>query len=359
MRGDNADDGWKVTPYSCTYDRGNPPEWQKRSDSKIYFYADPAMWQNYEYIGICIYEHNGDILMDWGSKKGRMTDEGNNIWSYDIAEKGAQYGFTLDDNSSYGVIFSADWERQSCDLIIGNDCLGDMAYLTGGSVENPVDSNKSCDIAEWVNADPAVYATPVLVTSLGNVIGETLFKGETFYSTYCAFLESGIDNAVKYSGKTAIETVDDFAKTLGLSKEERDRAFKEADITEQGDVLVRSGDTLIGFQIPNDGGHVMSLDEVKEHLDEFLEIGRSRYAETNLDFVRLIYNKGYLRFERAYYSDDDKSCYAMSAPPDEVPFMQADGTVTAKDQYPLFEETDENIVLWQIDNIDKYGDNFR
>ena len=45
------------------------------------------MWQNYEYIGICIYEHNGDILTDWGSKKGRMTDEGNNIWSYDIAEK--------------------------------------------------------------------------------------------------------------------------------------------------------------------------------------------------------------------------------------------------------------------------------
>ena len=178
------------------------------------------MWQNYEYIGICIYEHNGDILTDWGSKKGRMTDEGNNIWSYDIAEKGAQYGFTLDDNSPYAVIFSADWGRQSCDLIIGNDCLGDMAYLTGGSVENPVDSNKSCDIAEWVNADPAVYATPVLVTTLGNVIGETLFKGDTFYSTYRAFLENNFDNAIKYSGKNAKETADDVAKTLGLSNEE-------------------------------------------------------------------------------------------------------------------------------------------
>ena len=367
MRGDNADDGWKVTPYSCTYDRGNPPEWQKRSDSKIYFYADPAMWQNYEYIGICIYEHNGDILMDWGSKKGRMTDEGNNIWSYDIAEKGAQYGFTLDDNSSYGVIFSADWERQSCDLIIGNDCLGDMAYLTGGSVENPVDSNKSCDIAEWVNADPAVYATPVLVTSLGNVIGETLFKGETFYSTYCAFLESGIDNAVKYSGKTAIETVDDFAKTLGLSKEERDRAFKEADITEQGDVLVRSGDTLIGFQIPNDGGHVMSLDEVKEHLDEFLEIGRSRRnAETNFDLVQLTYDAGTLLYSYGVVCDHDPEiataggssgsagrCIAASNPC-IIPYMQADGTVTMlkTDAYPGV--TEEGAVLWRSDNYDQY-----
>ena len=84
MRGD---DGWEVTPYSCKYDRGDPPEWQKRSDSKIYFYADPALWQNYEYIDIYIYDRNGDQLITWGSKKGRMTDEGNNIWSFDIRGK--------------------------------------------------------------------------------------------------------------------------------------------------------------------------------------------------------------------------------------------------------------------------------
>ena len=209
------------------------------------------MWQNYEYIGICKYEHNGDILMDWGSKKGRMTDEGNNIWSYDIAEKGAQYGFTLDDNSPYAVIFSADWGRQSCDLIIGNDCLGDMAYLTGGSVENPVDSNKSCDIAEWVNADPAVYATPVLVTTLGNVIGETLFKGDTFYSTYCAFVGSGnIDWASMYYDYNLKETAEAVAKKLGLTEAERDRALKEAGFTEQDGNLVRS---YVRLQLPCPG----------------------------------------------------------------------------------------------------------
>ena len=201
------------------------------------------MWQNYEYIGICIYEHNGDILMDWGSKKGRMTDEGNNIWSYDIAEKGAQYGFTLDDNSPYAVIFSADCGRQSCDLIIGNDCLGDMAYLTGGSVENPVDSNKSCDIAEWVNADPAVYATPVRINSEGNVKGEVLPKDETFYSKFCSFLDRysmGIDDNIPIGGKTQKQTVDDLAKTLGLTDEERDRALKEMGFTEQDGTWVRS-----------------------------------------------------------------------------------------------------------------------
>ena len=168
MRGD---DGREVTPYSSKYDRGDPPEWQKRSDGKIYFYADPALWQNYDYIDIYLYDHNGSVQIDWGSKKGRMTDEGNNIWSYDIA----QYGFTLDDNSSYGVFFAADWENQTCELTIGNDCLGDMAYLTGEKVENPVDPDIICDIAEWVNADPAVYATPVQGTSTGNVTSKPNF----------------------------------------------------------------------------------------------------------------------------------------------------------------------------------------
>ena len=165
------------------------------------------MWQNYEYIGICIYEHNGDILTDWGSKKGRMTDEGNNIWSYDIAEKGAQYGFTLDDNSPYAVIFSADWGRQSCDLIIGNDCLGDMAYLTGGKIEDGSYAGTPAYIAEWVNADPAVYATPVRITSDGNVNGELLIKGETFYSKFCSFVKRysmGIDDNIPNASDDSI-----------------------------------------------------------------------------------------------------------------------------------------------------------
>ena len=366
MRGD---DGWEVTPYSCKYDRGDPPEWQKRSDGKIYFYADPALWQNYEYIDIYLYDRNGNHPIEWGSRKGRMTDEGNNIWSYDIA----QYGFTLDDNSSYEVIFSADWKNQSYDLIIGNDCLGDMAYLTGGSVENPVDPYKICDIAEWVNADPAVYATPVQVTLTGNVIGETLFKSETFYSTYCGFLENTIDRVIEYNGKTAKETADDVAKTLGLSKEERDRAFKETDITEQDGDLTRSGVPLAGFQIPDDGGHVMSLDEVKEHLDEFLEIGRSRWPDlTNADLVQLTYDKGELRYSFGVVYDNDPKSGASSGSSSEgssrsdigadagydIPYMHADGTVTIFNSEALPGVTKETVVLWRSDKYDQYDEIF-
>ena len=249
-----------------------------------------------------------------------------------------------------------------------------MAYLTGGSVENPVDSNKICDIAEWVNADPAVYATPVQVTLTGNVIGETLFKGETFYSTYCAFLENTIDSVIKYNGKTAKETADDVAKTLGLSKEERDRAFKETDITEQDGDLTRSGVPLKGFQPPEDGGHVMSLDEVKEHLDEFLEIGRSRVpeinAEINIELAQLTYDKGVLHYSYGVNYDDDYDGTSgfgwATGVRYNVPYMQADGTVTilteASANIPDIDDlpvaTEENVVLWRSDKYDQYDEIF-
>ena len=181
-----------------------------------------------------------------------MTDEGNNIWSFDLAEKCAERGFALDDNASYMIIFSADsdvWDTyedywynhvESFSLIFGNDCFGDMAYLTGGTIENAVDSDRTSYIAEWVNADPAVYATPVTVTASGNVIGEVLPKGETFYATYCRFLDSNIDYASKLSGRTGKQTADDLAKTLGLTRKERDRAFKELGFKVKNGVLVRT-----------------------------------------------------------------------------------------------------------------------
>ena len=45
-----------------------------------------------------------------------------------------------------------------------------------------------------------------------------------------------------YNGKTLKQPADDLAKTLGLTKEERDRAIREAGFTEQGGDLVRSDD---------------------------------------------------------------------------------------------------------------------
>ena len=184
----------------------------------------------------------GQIPLPMG---GGMTDEGNNIWSYDFSAN----NFTLDDNETYIITFSAYWgldfstsfgkDYRTFDLIIGKDCFGDMVYLTGEKLEDEYFPY----IAEWINADPAVYATPVRVTSEGNVNGELLPKGETFYSLFCTFVDRysmGIDDSIPLNGKTQKQTVDDLAKTLGLTEEERDRALKETGFTEKNGSWERS-----------------------------------------------------------------------------------------------------------------------
>ena len=193
----------------------------------------------------------GEVPLPWG---GMMTDEGNNIWSYDFAG-----GHTLDDNVTYLVTFKAEWDFEwdydqvTFELIVGNDCFGDMAYLTGEKLENASYTDTTAYIAEWVNADPDVYATPVRITSRDNVIGEVLPKDETFYSKYCKYLKqySYIDDKKKYNyidaehveEKSDKQKIDEVAKTLGLTEEERDRALKEVGFTEKDGAWVRSLDS--------------------------------------------------------------------------------------------------------------------
>lgn len=193
--------------------------------NKIYFQVDPNIWNNFRYITFYLYDHDtSDNILVWGSKKGNMTNEGNNLWSYDFDEK----GITLEPNKQYGCIFTADWGVHTCDLIIGTECLGDTAYCTGIRVENNVDANKKSYYVKWKNADSTKYAPPLCVTSIGNVVGEALWEGTTEYDLLLDFIMSGLKYALKFNGKTAQQTIDDVAKDLGLSQEDVDRALAEA-----------------------------------------------------------------------------------------------------------------------------------
>ena len=107
-----------------------------------------------------------------------------------------------------------------------------MIYMTGEMVENTVDASKRSYIIEWVNADPKKYATPVCVTSIGNVIGEVLWEGQTLYDCYADFVSrSDLSEIPNYNGKTLRQTLDDMADALGLPEEEKLRAWKENGIT--------------------------------------------------------------------------------------------------------------------------------
>ena len=166
------------------------------ADSKIYFDANSSGWNNYKTITFYLYSKADGEIITWGSKKGNMKDEGSGIWSFDCSS------YTL--GSNYGCIF-------------------------GEQVENNVDSNKKSAVVKWKSGK---YGNPVCVTSIGNVIGDAYWEGETAYSLFVKFLSStgadGIDNALKFNGKSAQQTIDDTAAKLGLSTADVEKAIKES-----------------------------------------------------------------------------------------------------------------------------------
>ncbi len=195
--------------------------------NKVYFEV-PDFWKNYKNITMYLYDHNGEEVIIWGSKKGIMTKEDGNTWSFDFKAK----GITIDSGKQYGVIFTADWETQTCDLILDASCLGDVAFCDGKIAENSIDFSRKAYIAWWNNADPEKYGPALSITSLGNVVGYSLWADTTKYDMLVNFIKSdgmdGLNNALKYNGKTAQETLDDLAKALGLSADDIERAIAES-----------------------------------------------------------------------------------------------------------------------------------
>lgn len=198
------------------------------ADSKIYFEV-PSFWHNFKDIRLYLYEVGGDVLIPWNSKKGKMTDEKNGKWSFDLAAK----GYTFSDSKTYACIFLTNAEAQTCDLFIGNPCIGDTAYCTGenNKIENTEDSNKKSWEVKWRNADPNRWGVPLAVTSIGNIVGSALPAGTSKYDLFLSFLKDtgkkGVNNAIKFNGKSVQETIDDAAKKLGLGIEDVKKALKE------------------------------------------------------------------------------------------------------------------------------------
>ena len=196
--------------------------------NKIYFEVNPDLWKNFRTVTLYLYPHGGDALITWGSKKGNMKDEGGNKWSFDFGDKGIE----IESGKQYGMIFTGDWGVQTCDIIWDSSVMGDTAYCTGDQVENNVDSNKKSYYVKWKNADASKYAPPVCITSIGNIIGEALWSGTTYYDMLVNFIKSdgsdGLSNALKYNGKNAQQTLDDIAKQWGLSQDDIEKAIKEA-----------------------------------------------------------------------------------------------------------------------------------
>lgn len=199
------------------------------------FDAKSAGWEDAEYISFHIWGDD-EIFFDWGSRRQKgKDDDGDGIWTYDLDSQ----GIVLDPDKNYYVICYSSTGDQTYNLIAGVECFGDTVYLDGTQTENPVDSSKKTYTAYWKNQDPAVYGPQLAITSIGNVVGTCLPKGQTGYSLMVAFFKNYYTNALgcleKNGYKDSQEMVDTIGTKLGLTKDGVEAAIKESEVDVEWD----------------------------------------------------------------------------------------------------------------------------
>lgn len=165
----------------------------------------------------------GAELLAWGSKKLDGTDNGDGTWSYDASAMGIESG------KQYAIIFNDGTSgAQTYDLMFDDSCFGDTGYATGTSLENPVDSNKTAIEAKWKNNS---LGPRKQITSIGNVVGQTIPSYTNPKSMFVDFLKNTLTNARTFSGKNDQDLLDDTAKALDLTKDDVESAISEAGVT--------------------------------------------------------------------------------------------------------------------------------
>ncbi|WP_407385134.1 hypothetical protein [Ruminococcus sp.] len=198
----------------------------------IYFDAASAGWEKSERIMFYVYEIGGEELIPWGSKRLIGTEGADHIWSYDVGAMGVvpgkQYGLIMNDGAGFA---------QCSELLLDTTCFGDTVYADRNvRIENPADSNKTSFSAHWKQSK---YGTIKQITSIGNVIGETIPANTSAYQMLVNFLASKgypcLTNALKFNGKDAQTTIDEIAKALGLNKNDVEKAIQEAKVTGAND----------------------------------------------------------------------------------------------------------------------------
>lgn len=124
---------------------------------------------------------DGSKLYDWQLKDEKMTKvEGKeNTWKYDIPAG------PYDE-----IIFSIDTGAQTYDLVLTDDNIDDTAVTdTDTMIENPMDSNKTSAKTTWKSGKNGPHLG---ITSIGNLVGETLAPTESGASMVANFIKNYI-----------------------------------------------------------------------------------------------------------------------------------------------------------------------
>lgn len=112
-------------------------------------------------------------LYAWDNKKLRMTNEGNDLYSFEVPKQNSKG----EDVNSDLIIFHANNGPQTYDTTFNEHCFGDTAYVTDTLLENPVDSAKTAYGCAWKNTPS--QGAHIAITSTGKVQGIGMLSTET------------------------------------------------------------------------------------------------------------------------------------------------------------------------------------
>lgn len=150
-----------------------------------------------------VYGTTGEELADWQTTDEKMTKVEGNLWSYDVPA------------GSYDqVIFSIDTGVQTYDLVMTDANIGDTAVTEkDNKIENPMDSNKSASRTTWTK--DKTYGPHLAITSIGNIVGETLAPTESPADFVATFIKNYYPTQPQYVTEEVLSAAMEKAGTTG------------------------------------------------------------------------------------------------------------------------------------------------
>ncbi|MGN0459386.1 MAG: hypothetical protein ACI4HL_00570, partial [Ruminococcus sp.] len=137
---------------------------ESTKDNAIYFNVPVTgdyAWGNYDVVYCHIWEDGGDEFFSWQTTKEKCTRVKGNLWKYDldILDDSRRIAGGISDGVKYAVIFSDNLGDQTYDLYFTSECIGDTVECGEETRDNPIDAQKKCLVANWVNNkyDPVEY----------------------------------------------------------------------------------------------------------------------------------------------------------------------------------------------------------
>lgn len=140
---------------------------------KIYW---ECPWKEAKAAYCHVFGSDGSWLYDWQTTDELMTNEGGNLWSYEIPA--GPYDL---------VIFSINTGAQTYELVLTDENIGDTAITdTSVMIENPIDENKNAAKTRWKSG---INGPHLAMTSSGEVVGEVLCPTESGANIVATFIE--------------------------------------------------------------------------------------------------------------------------------------------------------------------------